>query len=296
MSEEQLLTEKDDVIVGCITNYDFAAIKPWVNSLDSCGFSGKKVMLCYNIKADVIEELRQRNYTVLAFKLDGDGNAVYNDGKPFSIVVERFFHIWAMLNVLKGKCRYLLHTDVKDVIFQRNPSEFINYTLDNGSKIIAASESIKYKDENWGRENIRQAYGDVIYEAHKENVIVNAGTLSGDFDTMIDLFLNVYMASVGARIHNPDQAAVNILLSKSPYKEVTYVAEPWTAWACQAGTTNDPTKIGEYKSKLINFTAAESYLNDLGSICNGHDEPFYMVHQYDRVPEWKKHVMEKYGK
>jgi hypothetical protein len=287
------VNEYDDVVVGCITNYDFQTIKPWVNSLDRCGFVGKKVVLCYNINADVIEELKSRNYTILAFKLDEQGNAVYNGGKPFSIVVERFFHLWAMLSPLKGRFRNLIHTDVKDVIFQKNPSEYIG---DFGPRIIAASESIKYKDENWGRENIRQAFGDVVYEAHKENVIVNAGTLSGDFSTLVDFFLNVYMVSCGSKIHNPDQAAVNILLSKLPYTSITHVSPPSEGWACQAGTTNDPNKIEEYLPKLVDKNDAKSYLGSDGLIHNYLGIPFWLVHQWDRVPEWSEFVLGEYGK
>jgi hypothetical protein len=33
-----------DIVVGCITGYDFEKIKPWVNSLDRCGFDGVKAM------------------------------------------------------------------------------------------------------------------------------------------------------------------------------------------------------------------------------------------------------------
>jgi hypothetical protein len=29
-----------DIVVGCITGYDFEKIKPWVNSLDRSGFDG----------------------------------------------------------------------------------------------------------------------------------------------------------------------------------------------------------------------------------------------------------------
>ena len=46
-----------DIVIGCITNYNYDKIKTWVNSLDQSGFDGLKVMLCYNIDYDVAEEL-----------------------------------------------------------------------------------------------------------------------------------------------------------------------------------------------------------------------------------------------
>jgi hypothetical protein len=287
---------KDDIIVGAITNYDWPAIAPWVNSLDQCGFEGKKVLICYNIKKEVIEKLTGKGYTILAFKQDADGNYIYK--QDFSIVVERFFHLWALLNSLKGKHRYLLHTDVKDVIFQRNPSDYFNF-MDASIKIIAASESITYERENWGRENLKSSFGEIIYEEMKWKTILNAGTLSGEFDTMLDFFLNVYMVSAGGRTHNPDQAAVNILLRSEVYKEITHIARPSEdAWACQAGTTHDPNKIKEYSPFIEDkrdLLSRISSLDDGEYISNVNGVPLYLVHQYDRVPGWKEFVLKKYG-
>jgi len=30
-------------------------------------------------------------------------------------------------------------------------------------------------------------------------------------------------------------------------------------------------------------------------VCTSTGEPFYLVHQYDRVPEWRKIIEKKYG-
>jgi hypothetical protein len=290
------LTEENDVVIGCITGYDFETIKPWVNSLDTCGFKGHKMVLCYNVQKPVMDELLVRNYTVLAFAQDQHGNAVYKPGQPFSIVVERFFHIWAMLKDQKYKYTYrnMLHTDVKDVVFQRNPSEFMEEVLQEKPghwNIIAASESLIYQDEDWGRQI--DSFGNVIYESMKHTEIVNAGTLSGKFEDLLDFFLNVYMVSVGGRVHNPDQAAVNVLLNQHPFIDTTYVTQPRHAWACQAGTTNDPLKT-HYIPKLTSSGAGQSYC-DNGIVYSFAKEPFYLVHQYDRVPEWKEEILRKYG-
>ena len=56
-----------DIVVGCITGYNFDKIKPWVNSLDNCGFDGTKAMICYNVDYDTVDELVKRNYSILAF-------------------------------------------------------------------------------------------------------------------------------------------------------------------------------------------------------------------------------------
>jgi hypothetical protein len=86
----------DDIVIGSITGYDFDKIKPWVNSLDRSGFTGTKAMLCYNVSYETVEELVKRNYTILAFKKDDENKRfLYRD--DFSIVVERFLHLWYLL-------------------------------------------------------------------------------------------------------------------------------------------------------------------------------------------------------
>ena len=89
-----------DIVVGCITGYDFEKIKPWVNSLDTCGFTGTKAMICYNVDYETTEELVKRGYTIFAFKKNDEAKRFeYKDN--FSIVVERFYHLWYFLKGFK---------------------------------------------------------------------------------------------------------------------------------------------------------------------------------------------------
>ena len=117
-----------DIVVGCITGYNFDKIKPWVNSLDRSGFTGTKAMICYNVDYDTVDELVKRDYTILAFKKN-DQEKRFEYKPQFSIVVERFYHLWYFLKQLKGQYRYIITTDVKDVIFQSNPSTWLENNI-----------------------------------------------------------------------------------------------------------------------------------------------------------------------
>jgi hypothetical protein len=66
-----------------------------------------------------------------------------------------------------------------------------------------------------------------MFEYMKERLIYNAGTMAGEFNTMIDLFLQIFMLSMGGNLQElqPDQAAYNILLSLEPFKNITDVYE-----------------------------------------------------------------------
>ena len=282
----------NDIVVGCITGYTFDKIKPWVNSLDTCGFDGTKAMICYNVDYETVDELVKRNYTILAFKKN-DEKKRFEYKENFSIVVERFLHLWFLLKRFKGQYRNIITTDVKDVIFQTNPSTWLENNLGD-KEINVACESIRYQDEEWGSHNLMKAFGALIHDHNKENLIYNAGTISGKFDTMSDLFLNIYMLCNSTNHFTeggggPDQAALNILLNMKSYKDITNFAMSEDGYAAQLGTTG-PQIAGKYGSKLVE---KNPILVD-NMICTSEGVPFSIVHQYDRVPEWKKIIEAKY--
>ena len=281
-----------DMVIGCITGYDFDKIKPWVNSLCRSGFEGTKAMICYNVDYETVEELVKRDFTIFAFgKNDNQKCLEYKEN--FSIVVERFFHLWYFLKNYKEQYRYIVTTDVKDVVFQTNPIEWLENNI-GAKQINVGCESIRYEDEEWGNHNLLKSFGPVIHEHNKKNLIYNAGTISGRFDTMLDLFLNIYMMCQGTSQFiegggGPDQAALNVLLNMKPYKDITNFATSESGYAAQLGTTG-PQKYLEYGSKLVE----ERPVFTGNQVCTTKGKPFAIVHQYDRIPEWKEIIEKKY--
>ena len=282
-----------DIVVGCITGYNFDKIKPWVNSLDNCGFEGTKAMICYNIDYDTVDELVKRNYSILAFGKDEENRKLNYPKENFSIVVERFLHLWYLLKRFKGQYKNIITTDVKDVIFQTNPSEWLDKNLGD-KQINVACESIRYKDENWGTNNLMKSFGTLIHEECNENLIYNAGTISGNFDTMVDFFLNIYMLCNSTQHFiegggGPDQAALNVLLNMKSYKDITNFAKSEDGWAAQLGTTG-PQIAHQYGDKIVE----PNPILEGDMVCTSNGTPFALVHQYDRVPEWKEIIEKKY--
>jgi hypothetical protein len=165
--------------------------------------------------------------------------------------------MWVFLNGLsdevKKQYRYIISTDVGDVVFQSNPSVWLEQNLGNTTyKINAATESLKYKDEiMWGAQNMRESFGDAAYEHVKERLIYNAGTISGDFKTIHDMFMVIYQMCQGYKTRNPDQAAYNFLLSLEPYKSLTKFNMANDGWACQIGTSYDPGALKYFEHSLV---------------------------------------------
>ncbi len=288
-----------DIVIGFVTNYDYAKIEPWIVSLERCGFEGVKAVMAYNMAASTIKKLEDKGFNVAFHTKDSAGNAYYNS--PRAIVVQRFLDLWKLSRAGKwgsdNGFRNVITTDVKDVIFQRNPSEFLEHVEDDGKTINVGSESITYAQEPWGNENLFMSFGSDVFESMRENVIYNCGTISGRADVMEDLALNIYLLSCNAPVHNADQAALNVILNMRPWKQQTRFNNLLSGYACQAGTTNDPSKINEFKPFLQE--GVQPFLGEDGLVkfrdpITQQDTPFYLVHQYDRVPYWKKIIEQRY--
>lgn len=281
-----------DLIIGCYTDYDWDKIKYWANSIDLSGFTGDKVMIVFNSDFETVNKLIERNFKIIAFKRD-DILRKFTYSNNFSIVVERFFHIWNYLNGITEQYRYVITTDVRDVVFQTNPSNWISENINN-EKLLVSAESLKYLNENWGLNNMRQSFP-MMFNYMIDQPIYNCGVLAGEASTIKDLALNLFLVCNGLPGQipgggGPDQAALNILLQTDLYKNITKFAKSEDGWACQAGTTVDPTKIESFRPYLLE--AEPKWDGEF--VTTSTDKRHAILHQWDRIPAWNSTITQKY--
>jgi hypothetical protein len=200
----------------------------------------------------------------------------------------RFLSIYEYLRHNWAKYKFVTTTDVKDVYFQEDPNREVERCCsESGYELLVASEELRYKDEPWGNENLMQAYGPYIHEQFKNNTIYNVGTFGGQSEQVKDMVFNIFTNAINRPIGICDQAVFNVLLSVQPYKDM--VCRTYN-WACEAGTVADPTKIASFRPNLLGYEPVFE-----NGIVYTHDRYVYpIVHQYDRVPEWKSFVQKKY--
>lgn len=270
---------KKDLIIGGCTNYNINQIKPWVLSACETMPDADKVMCIGTLS------LETRQWLV------GQGFKLVDMPKlNVPIHVLRFLAIYDYLKDHYKEYRYVVTTDVKDVYFQSNPFNWLDSNLGN-KRLVAGSEGLLYKDESWGDDNLLQAYGPYVHELFKNNEIYNVGTLGGESEYVKDLVFNIFTNALNRPISICDQAVYNVLIQTQPYKHIIEFAKQSDGWAVQAGTTVDPSKIVGFRPFL---TEKEPIFEDgIVKTCNG--VAFTIVHQYDRVPVWKKHVETVYG-
>jgi len=275
-----------DLIVGCATNYDWSKLKYWVNSINASGFEGDKVLILMNCDKDTVKKVSDSGFSIIAFNQDTEGNLTYES--QMMVHVERFFHIYQLLK--DNLYRYVITTDVKDVVFQQNPSIWLEDNFTDSDDLIFSSESMKYKDEPWGNQNLMETFGPQIYEDFKNNTIFNVGVLAGRGYAMRDLMMNIFASCLHRPIKICDQSTFNFLISRHPYLKSSIYSTSEDGWACQLGTTADPSKIEQFRPFLLE----PSPKLEGDKVLTSQGKEYIIVHQYDRVPEWKKVIEAKY--
>ena len=273
---------KENLIIGGCTNYGINELKPWVLSVNEVMPDVTKVMCVGNASVETREWLVNQDFQLVDMPKAN-----------IPVHVLRFLAIYECLRINWKDYNLVITTDVKDVYFQTDPFKWLDYHnigVKDMHQIVAGSECLKYKDESWGNENLMQAYGSYVHNIFKENEIFNVGILGGSAEYIKDLVFNIFTNATNRPIPIVDQAVFNVLIQTQPYKDVVLQATQASGWACQAGTVADPTKMDTFRPNLLED---EPMFVD-GEVLTSKGKPFCIVHQYDRVPEWKKFVMDKY--
>jgi hypothetical protein len=203
----------------------------------------------------------------------------------------RFLSIYDYLKSNKNKYRFVVTTDVRDVIFQSNPIDFIKTKFYNIG-LIAASEAIKIKDEKWNRENIIKNFGQYFYNDVSEREVLNVGLIAGKAELVKDLCFTLFQMSSNRPDWVADQAAYNMILSFEPWKSKCAILRLRDAWALNAHVPNTPDQMEEFGPYLLEN---RPYMDENGKVVNSEGKPFVIVHQYDRIPEWMEYFSKKYG-
>ena len=262
-----------NLIIGGFTNYNINQLKPWVLSAKEVAGNNDVVLVYGNASEETLDWLVEQGVQLIPM--------LQVQNVPIHVL--RFLSIHNYLVNHWQHYDYVVTTDVKDVYFQADPFKFLV-----SRKLVIASEGLKYKDEPWGNQNLHEAYGQYVYEEFKNNEIFNVGTFGGKSEYVKDMVFHIFTNGVNRPIPIVDQAVFNVLINTQPFKDIITKT---TQWAAELGTIMDPSKIEQFRPNLI---FSEPVFEDgLLKDCTGFTYP--IVHQYDRVPELKKFVQEKYG-
>ena len=263
------------IILGCITKYKPEDIKPFVESIEQTGYKGKKVMMVYEVPQETIDYLKSKGWDL------------YQNELQQHIILQRFRDIYKLLEQFPNE--EVIWCDVKDVIFQKDPTDWIELNMDD--PILSFSECITMKDDPWACVNSGTSFP-LEWEWLQNKVSYCAGTIVGDSDYLKDLFINIYRWSMTSA--NPDQlsdqAAYNVLINLNPIADSVQKVNQEEGFVTQLGTVL--VKKDEFKDVLLEPTpiVSSDYI-----VSNQNGEVFPLIHQYDRIPEFKNFIYQKYS-
>lgn len=271
-------SDKKDIIVSGFSNYGMEKLTPWLNSIERCGFTGDILCVMYG-----------NNPNMLMAKeiLSNKKNIKIIEGTiTKSVLSDRYKDIKNYLLKNIDKYRLVFSTD-NDVIFQLNPSNYVENKLKDTYDIICGSESLIHKDEKWANSIMKEAFPDA-YDFMKDKIIYNAGTISGKIEKICELFEDIYQLSVRPKV-DCDQAAYNLCIH-TKYKDNCYFSGIEDGYATQCNTTANPRLLVSYNNLLLE----KPILKD-GVAYNSKMEKTCLLHQYQNVPGFYEEVLKLYA-
>ena len=256
-----------NLLIGAISgNYSPQDLKNWVETSNWEGC--ERVLLLYNPSNNGLEEyLKQNNITIILPEFDFWGNEKFKFNHDtgacdFNISYElihniRFFHIWNYLQ--NNTYNKILITDVKDVYFNDNPFSGLDSNF-----LTATSEEIIYKNEEWNKNHIHYNLGVIGLETLLDQPVYNVGVFGGGHKLVKEICADIYLMSVG-KYKVADQTSYNYLI-QTKYKDKTIFTNLKDKLAVHLHVIN---------AGLVPF--------NLEAISN-----YKIIHQYDRIPNFKR--------
>lgn len=287
-----------DLIIGGASNYSWHQLQYWVNSIKRTGFEGEIVLCVSNIDQTTVDKLTSEGVKVALYGQKEGDRYVDQVGAPH---VKRFFYIWDYLNRNKDQYRFVLMTDTRDVVFQKDPTKYLDENLKLHT-MVASSEGLLYKDEPWGDNNLQEALGPYFHSIYRENMIYNVGTIAGFYEDVRDFILMLFQLSINRPTQIVDQAMFNFMISQVPYSESILKTTNDCGWAIQLGTTRPAVESGAgdlgARGDMESYDKAyqdEQPVINGSLVTNQEGTPFNIVHQWDRVPSLKALIEKEYG-
>jgi hypothetical protein len=299
--------DKDLIIGGC-SNYEWFHLRNWVKSIKASGFDGDIVLVGTNLKKETIEKLDSEGVKMMIYGTKNDQGGFDAPQNGIEPHVERFFYIWNYLASVEEEYRYVIATDTRDVIFQKNPVDWLDDKIRGLYSLVAQSEGLKYQDEPWGSNNFLQTFGPYFHYVYKDRLIYNVGVLAGHADTMRDLMMMIFQMAVNRPIRICDQAVFNFIINLEPYATEIMKCDHADGFATNLGTTKVAVMAGSgdigalakedpvvFEKYMKDYKDTQPVLKENGDVVNKDGTPFAIVHQYDRIESLKNIIDERYN-
>jgi hypothetical protein len=262
---------ENNLILTISDNYNFFHLSRFFLSLFKTSFKGKAVLYAGpNTGTSSIKKLRSIGVEVIQYKaafpyIDTPHLANFKQ-LPEPIHIYNFRHFLYLDYILKHEEQFskVLLTDVRDVVFQRDPFDF---DMDNALYVAMESRSRKIADCQYNSAWIRNGYGKDVMLEMAPHIISCAGTTIGPM-VRVKAYLEILLQEIMTlrdAYNCADQAVHNRLL--------------------QQGRIAPVIQLYNEDSPILTIGAEPDFtLDAAGFVLDGKGTRPAIVHQYDRHP------------
>lgn len=202
--------------------------------------------------------------------------------KLTSLFRDRHLAYWNYLNDHGHKYKHVIITDCRDVLFQRNPFEWIDdwksrFDDVQGNKefldhfVVLTSEGFKNSRSGFACVDNFEFQSDIPIEHHKElknKWVVNGGVSLGTSQALMNYHFLVWATMLKTRGRCTDQAAINYLMAVLDDDATYSVSFPQHDWLCLTGEGVKEGVILKHENGVL--------MNQSGQI-------YALIHQWDRL-------------
>ena len=252
-----------NLVLGAVYNLEYDALEPFVLSLKQSGYTGRVMFWVSGISEDTCQKLTSQGVRL----------ASCEDAHMFeraSVNCLRYLVYRDILRTFPEPISHVMLTDVRDVVFQRDP-----FSFDLGDGLCVFLEDRIVKDciiNSWW---ILNAYGGKMWDNMADKPISCSGTSIGSFsqiqvylDAMVDELERIGGASSRETLGGIDQGIHNYLLHCDRLGQVR-----------EFTNEDGPVLTMHYvKDNVVRINSEGLLTNRAGAIAN-------TIHQYDRYPE-----------
>lgn len=277
-----------DLLIGAIHNLPLEETQVWYKSARASGFDGDIALMVYDEPPHVIDALGKDGILVVTPTVDQFNKPNRQHIHPrlgrFEINRIRYYDLWTVL--LQSNYRYVVMTDVRDVVFQSNPFAWLENNMGN-HELVVGSECITYGNSSFNSADATLNFGPYILEYLLKNApVVCCGIIAGTMKAVRETALTMYLMAEG----NPDyseQASLNVMLNNGWNANVTTLDDGFIA---HCAIPFDSRFEHEWKY----LTSAKPIWKD-DRLTKPDGTPYVIVHQYNRINGALEGYKKRYG-
>jgi len=264
--------------------YTFEMIKPYIVTLQKSGFKGDLCLFVSRMPKESYKTMQKYGVKLIPFV----------DHYPYvpkgflseeldlkdsfdQISVKYLRYLMYYLFLLKNGENYskVMLSDVKDIIFQRDPFDF---DLNGGLYCFLEDNHSTLKTSPFNSGRIRRHFGDQVLKQIGDHYPSCAGTIFGGVSEVLDYLKNmIELIKTIDPIGGGDQGLHNYLIYSGRLKNLKLI-----------DNKKGPVfTVGSEIKKKIHFNKKGLVINDLGEVVN-------TIHQYDRHPELFEGFLKKF--